>query len=176
MAESIGGIVTNDLLESVAEIEQGSGGGGGEVAAPELEDLQAAKGEEGQGSGVPDWGREHRNHLEGGQQAKDPSELLEGAVIPQVRHVCPQVVHGCTRQHALQLVQCLQPRLHVVQPSRVQLQYHRPLDQRPRVFLHELHQLLQTREIEKGGLGGMGETETAMGTDEEKRLRIENLR
>ena len=138
-----GGIVTNDLLESVPELEQAFGGGGREVASPELQNLQAPERQEGQGRGVPDGGRQHRDDLEGGEEAEDPAELLEGAVIAEVGDVCSEVVDGGASQEALELVQRLQPRLHVVEPRRVQLQHQRSLDQRPRLLLHELHQLLQ---------------------------------
>lgn len=46
MPKSIRGIVTDELLEGVAELEQSPGGRGGEVAAPQLEDAQAREGQE----------------------------------------------------------------------------------------------------------------------------------
>lgn len=41
MPKSIRGIVADELLEGVAEVEQAPGGGGGEVAPTQLEHAQA---------------------------------------------------------------------------------------------------------------------------------------
>lgn len=67
-----GRIVTDDLLESMPELEQASGGGSGEVAAPELQNLQPHERQEGQGRGIPDGRGQHRDDLEGGEEAEDP--------------------------------------------------------------------------------------------------------
>lgn len=47
MPKSIRGIVADEALEGVSEVEQSPGGGGGEVASPELEHAESREGQEG---------------------------------------------------------------------------------------------------------------------------------
>lgn len=133
--------MTNDLLERVPELKKAFGSGSRQVTTPELQNLQPPKRQERQGSGIPDGMRQHRNDFERGEEAQDPPELLQGAVVSEVRHVRSQVVHRSAGEEALELVQRLQPRLHVVQTRRIQLQHRGSIDEKTRVLLHELHQL-----------------------------------
>jgi len=135
--------MTNDLLERVPELKKAFGGGSGQVTTPELQNLQPPKRQEGQGSGIPVGMRQHRNDFERGEEAQDPPKLLQGAVVAEVRHVRSQVVHRSAGKEALEFVQRLQPRLHVVETRGIQLQHRGSLDERTRLLLHELHQLHQ---------------------------------
>lgn len=99
--------MTNDLLERVPELKKAFGGGSGQVTIPELQNLQAPKRQEGQGSGIPNRMRQHRKDFERGEEAQDPPELLQGAVVAEVRHVRSQVVHRSASKEVLDLVQRL---------------------------------------------------------------------
>ena len=117
--ETHGRVVTNDLLECVPELEQAFGGGSWQVASPEFQNLQAHKRQERQGRGIPDGMRQHRNDFQRCEEAQDPPELLQGAVVAEVRHVGSEVVHRSAGEEAFELVQRLQPGLHVVETRRI---------------------------------------------------------
>lgn len=57
MPKSIRGVVADEPLERVAEVEQSPGGGGGEVAAPEFEHPKARERQERERRRVAAWPR-----------------------------------------------------------------------------------------------------------------------
>lgn len=135
--------MANELLERVAQVKQALGGGGGQVTPPELEDLQPPERKQREGRRIPARRRQHAYHLKRGQQPKDPAQLLERPVVSEIGDVGPEVVDWGAGEEALELLQRFQPRVHVVEPHGVQLQGQRPLEERPRVALHELYQVLE---------------------------------
>jgi hypothetical protein len=129
------GIVTDEPLECVAEFEQAPGRGGGEVASPQLEHAQAREGQE----------RERRrvapgpcgDDLERGEEAQDPAELLERAVVAEVGDVRAEVVDGRAGADGLELPQRLEAGGDVVEPDGVQAKRDGAVEQRARVVLRE---------------------------------------
>jgi len=106
--------VTNNLLESMPEVEQSFGGGSREVATSELKNLQPPKREEGQRGWIPNGRWQDRNNLEGSEKTKDPTELLECAVITEVGDVGTEVIDGSTEKETLKLVKGFESGLDVV--------------------------------------------------------------
>jgi hypothetical protein len=129
------GIVTDEPLECVAEFEQAPGRGGGEVASPQLEHAQAREGQE----------RERRrvapgpcgDDLERGEEAQDPAELLERAVVAEVGDVRAEVVDGRGGADGFQLLQRPEAGRDVVEPDGVEAEGDGAVEQRARVTLRE---------------------------------------
>jgi len=102
-------IVTNNLLESMPEVEQSFGGGSREVTTSELKNLQPPKRQERQRGGIPDGRLQDRNNLEGSEKTKDPTELLECAMITEVGDVSTEVIDGGTEEETLKLMKGFEP-------------------------------------------------------------------
>lgn len=129
------GIVTDEPLQSVAEVEQAPGRGGGEVAPPQLEHAQAREGQERERRGVAAGPR--GDDLERGEEAQDPAELLERAVVAEVGDVGAEVVDGRAGADGLELPQRLEAGGDVVEPDGVEAEGDGAVEQRARVVLRE---------------------------------------
>lgn len=116
-------IVANDLLQRVPQLEQSFSGRGRQIAASELQNPQPPKRQQRERRWVPRRRRQDRNDLEGGEEAQNPAELLEGAVVAEVGDIGPEVIDGSAGEEALELAQRLEPRLHVVEAHWVELQH-----------------------------------------------------
>lgn len=134
MIETHRGIATDELLEGVAEVEQPPGGGGGEVAAPQLEDAQAREGQERERRRVAAGPR--GDDLERGEEAQDPAELLERAVVAEVGDVGAEVVDGRAGADGLELPQRLEAGGDVVEADGVEAQGDGAVEQGARVARH----------------------------------------
>lgn len=124
--------MADEPLEGVAEVEQAPGGGGGEVAAPQLEHAEAREGQEGERCRVAA-GAPRGEDLERREEAEDPAELLERAVVPEVGDVGAEVVDGGPRADGLELAQRLEAGGDVVEPDRVEAQGDGAVEQLARV-------------------------------------------
>ena len=135
MPKSIRGVVTDEPLERVSEVEQPPGGGGGEVAAPQLEHAKARERQERERRRVAP--RPRGDDLERGEEAEDPAELLERAVVPEVGDVGAEVVDGRPRADGLQLAQRLEAGGDVVEAHGVEAQGEGAVEQLAGVAGHE---------------------------------------
>ena len=135
--------MTDELLQNRAQFEKAARGRGGQVASPKLQALQFGEGQQGDRGRVASGRRQHGDDLESAEEAQDAAELLQGAVVAQIRDIGAQVIHGCAAAQLLQLLQGLQARLHVVQSHRVELEHERAVQQIPRLLLDEAGQQLQ---------------------------------
>ena len=127
--------MADEPLERVAEVEQSPGGGGGEVAAPQLEHAEAREGQERERRRVAPGPR--GEDLERGEEAEDPAELLERAVVAEVGDVGAEVVDGRPGADGLELAQRLEAGGDVVEADRVEAQGDGAVEQLARVGGHE---------------------------------------
>lgn len=115
--------MTNDLLQGVPQLEQAFCSGGGQIASSKLQNPKPAKRPKRKRRRVSGRRRQYRNDLEGGQEPENPPKLLERSVVAEVRDVGSEIVDGSAGQEALELKKGLEPRVHVMEARRVQLEH-----------------------------------------------------